>query len=66
MDWVYKDDRGRRSDSRAFNAVTIGPRTLQASIGPGNKWIDKYAKLETLGYAVTGGPFLGIGARGSG
>jgi FAD/FMN-containing dehydrogenase len=47
-----------------MNSVTVSADQTQASYGAGNRWIDVYSKLETMGLAVIGGRVADIGVGG--
>jgi hypothetical protein len=47
-----------------MNSVTVSADQTQASYGAGNRWIDVYNKLETVGLAVIGGRVADIGVGG--
>jgi hypothetical protein len=45
-------DAGVTIDMSAINQVTVAPDQSFTSIGPGNRWVDVYLKLDALGFAV--------------
>ncbi|KAM0793814.1 hypothetical protein BDR22DRAFT_895877 [Usnea florida] len=57
-------DRGVTIDLRSMNTITVNPDQTMVSVGPGNRWIDVYSKVEPLGLAVSGGRVSDIGVAG--
>ena len=51
-------------DLISLNQVTVSPDQTQTSVGPGNRWVDVYSKLETMGISVIGGRVSDIGVGG--
>lgn len=51
-------------DLSALNQVTPSKNKRTVSIGPGNRWIDVYLKLDALGLAVSGGRVSSVGVGG--
>jgi FAD/FMN-containing dehydrogenase len=47
-----------------MNSITVSADQTQASYGAGNRWIDVYTKLESMGLAVIGGRVADIGVGG--
>ena len=47
-----------------LNQITVSSDKKQASVGPGNRWVDVYNKLEPLGLSVVGGRIEDIGVGG--
>ena len=57
-------DRGITIDLRSMNTITVNPDQTIVSVGPGNRWIDVYLKVEPLGLAVSGGRVSDTGVGG--
>ncbi|KAL5351693.1 hypothetical protein ACLOAV_003553 [Pseudogymnoascus australis] len=55
---------GVNIDLSALNHVTVSPDKKTVSIGPGNRWIDVYMKLDALGLGVSGGRVASVGVGG--
>ncbi|KFY47091.1 hypothetical protein V494_00180 [Pseudogymnoascus sp. VKM F-4513 (FW-928)] len=51
-------------DLSALNHVTVSSDKKSVSIGPGNRWIDVYMKLDALGLGVSGGRVASVGVGG--
>ncbi|KFY65230.1 hypothetical protein V496_02728 [Pseudogymnoascus sp. VKM F-4515 (FW-2607)] len=51
-------------DLSALNQVTPSKNKKTVSIGPGNRWIDVYLKLDALGLGVSGGRVGSVGVGG--
>ncbi|KFY44782.1 hypothetical protein V494_01307 [Pseudogymnoascus sp. VKM F-4513 (FW-928)] len=51
-------------DLSALNQVTPSADKKTVSIGPGNRWIDVYKKLDPLGLGVSGGRVASVGVGG--
>jgi FAD/FMN-containing dehydrogenase len=51
-------------DMSALNQVTVAPDQSYTSIGPGNRWVDVYLKLDARGLAVPGGRVASVGVGG--
>ncbi|KFZ11828.1 hypothetical protein V501_04569 [Pseudogymnoascus sp. VKM F-4519 (FW-2642)] len=51
-------------DLSALNHVTPAENRKTVSIGPGNRWIDVYLKLDALGLGVSGGRVASVGVGG--
>jgi len=51
-------------DLVALNQVTVSSDQKQTSIGPGNRWVDVYSKLEPRNLSVIGGRVADIGVGG--
>lgn len=51
-------------DLSALNQVTPSKNKKTVSIGPGNRWIDVYLKLDALGLGVSGGRVSSVGVGG--
>lgn len=47
-----------------LNQITLSADKTQASVGPGNRWINVYSKLDPLGLSVVGGRIEDIGVGG--
>jgi FAD/FMN-containing dehydrogenase len=47
-----------------MNTITVSADQTQASYGAGNRWIDVYTELESMGLAVIGGRVADIGVGG--
>lgn len=47
-----------------MNSITVSADRTQASYGAGNRWIDVYTKLGSMGLAVIGGRVADIGVGG--
>lgn len=45
-----------------LNQITVRPDQKQTSVGPGNRWMDVYSKLEPMGLTVIGGRVSDIGS----
>lgn len=48
----------------AINQVTVSSDQSYTSVGPGNRWVDVYLKLDALGLAVLGGRVSSVGVGG--
>lgn len=57
-------NNGITIDLSAINTINADPDKTLVSVGPGNKWIDVYLKLDALGLAVPGGRVADIGVAG--
>lgn len=51
-------------DLAAVNQVTVAPDQKTTSIGPGNRWLDVYTKLDALNLTVPGGRVASVGVGG--
>lgn len=51
-------------DLAGLNIVDVSPDKTLTRIGPGNRWVDVYSKLDTLGLAVPGGRVSSVGVGG--
>jgi FAD binding domain len=51
-------------DMSGINQVTVSSDQSYTSVGPGNRWIDVYLKLDALGLAVLGGRVSAVGVGG--
>lgn len=51
-------------DLSALNQVTPSKDKKTVSVGPGNRWVDVYMKLEPLGLGVSGGRDGSVGVGG--
>lgn len=51
-------------DLSALNHITPSKDKKTVSIGPGNRWIDVYLKLDALGLGVSGGRVASVGVGG--
>jgi FAD/FMN-containing dehydrogenase len=47
-----------------LNQITVSADKKQVSIGPGNRWLGVYSKLDKLGLSVVGGRIEDIGVGG--
>jgi FAD binding domain len=57
-------DGGITLDLSNLNAVNVSADQSQVSLGPGNRWVDVYSKLDQLGVATTGGRVASVGVGG--
>ncbi len=51
-------------DMSSINQVTVSADQSYTSVGPGNRWVDVYLKLDALGLAVPGGRVSTVGVGG--
>ena len=51
-------------DLAGLNAIDVSLDQTRTGIGPGNRWVDVYSKLESLGLAVPGGRVSTVGVGG--
>ncbi|OBT64944.1 hypothetical protein VE03_05685 [Pseudogymnoascus sp. 23342-1-I1] len=51
-------------DLSALNQITPSDDKKTVSIGPGNRWVDVYLKLDALGLGVSGGRVASVGVGG--
>lgn len=51
-------------DLSALNHITPSEDKKTVSIGPGNRWVDVYLKLDALGLGVSGGRVASVGVGG--
>lgn len=51
-------------DLAALNEVKVSTDKTVTRIGPGNRWVDVYSKLDSLGLAVPGGRVADVGVGG--
>lgn len=51
-------------DLSRLNAVTVSHDKTVTGVGPGNRWIDVYTKLDALELAVPGGRVADVGVGG--
>ena len=51
-------------DLANLNQITLSADKSQVSLGPGNRWLDVYTKLERHGLSVVGGRIEDIGVGG--
>ena len=51
-------------DLARLNAVDVSIDRNSTGIGPGNRWIDVYTKLDALGLSVPGGRVADVGVGG--
>lgn len=51
-------------DLAGLNQVTVSQDKKSTGIGPGNRWVDVYSKLDALGLAVLGGRDAAVGVGG--
>lgn len=51
-------------DMSSINQVTVSADKSYTSVGPGNRWVDVYMKLDALGLAVPGGRVSTVGVGG--
>lgn len=57
-------DEGVTIDLVNLKQITLSADKTQASIGPGNRWLDVYSTLDPLGVSVAGGRVEDIGVGG--
>lgn len=51
-------------DLAGLNIIDVSPDKTLTGIGPGNRWINVYSKLDLLGLAVPGGRVSSVGVGG--
>lgn len=51
-------------DMSSINQVTVSADKSYTSVGPGNRWVDVYMKLDALELAVPGGRVSTVGVGG--
>jgi FAD binding domain len=51
-------------DLSGLNQVTVSADQSYTSVGPGNRWVDVYLKLDALGLSVAGGRVSTVGVGG--
>ena len=51
-------------DMKFLNQVAVSPDQTVTSVGPGNRWIDVYLKLDAMGLALPGGRVAEVGVGG--
>jgi len=51
-------------DMKFVNQVDVSPDQTVTSVGPGNRWVDVYLKLDAMGLAVPGGRVADVGVGG--
>ncbi|OBT82275.1 hypothetical protein VE02_10140 [Pseudogymnoascus sp. 03VT05] len=51
-------------DLSGLNHVTVSSDKTTVSVGPGNRWVDVYMKLDALGLGVSGGRVASVGVGG--
>lgn len=56
--------RGVTIDLAGLNEIDVSPDKTSTGIGPGNRWINIYSKLDRLGLAVPGGRVSSVGVGG--
>ncbi|KAI0099190.1 hypothetical protein GGR51DRAFT_397511 [Nemania sp. FL0031] len=61
--WASIDSQGVLIDMSRLNQVVIAPDSSEISVGPGNRWVRVYERLEGSGRSVLGGrtPDVGVG-----
>lgn len=57
-------DGGVTIDMKFVNQVDVSPDQTVTSVGPGNRWVDVYLKLDVMGLAVPGGRVADVGVGG--
>ena len=51
-------------DLKFLNQVDVSPDQTVVSVGPGNRWVDVYLKLDAVGLAIPGGRVSDVGVSG--
>jgi hypothetical protein len=51
-------------DLAGLKAIDVSPDRTVTGIGPGNRWVNVYSKLDLLGLAVPGGRVSSVGVGG--
>lgn len=55
---------GLTIDLSSFNAVTVSDDRSFVSVGGGNRWLDVYLLLDSMGLGVSGGRVADVGVGG--
>lgn len=51
-------------DMKFVNQVDVSPDQMVTSVGPGNRWVDVYLKLDAIGLTIPGGRVADVGVGG--